>query len=128
MNNKVREYLLNCSSCRSRFKLEGLSDGSTSAVSDLDDMDDNDSNASFSEDGKLIKSEWPARSQEALHFWDIVSFYDFIVMIKTRNTDVKIVSFNVRNLTTCVLNKLISFDFVFIGGIKCDGSLRLYRQ
>lgn len=72
MNNKVREYLLNCSSCRSRFKLEGLSDGSTSAVSDLDDMDDNDSNASFSEDGKQIKSEWPARSQEALHFWDIV--------------------------------------------------------
>ena len=74
MNNKVREYLLNCSSCRSRFKLEAMSDGSTSNVSDFDDMDDNDSNASFSEDGKPIKSEWPVRSQEALHFWDIVSF------------------------------------------------------
>ena len=51
-----------------------MSDGSTSNVSDFDDMDDNDSNASFSEDGKPIKSEWPVRSQEALHFWDIVSF------------------------------------------------------
>lgn len=99
MNNKVREYLLNCSSCRSRFKLEGLSDGSTSAVSDLDDMDDNDSNASFSEDGKLIKSEWPARSQEALHFWDIVSFCDFIVLLKTekiRNNHVKLISFTCK--------------------------------
>lgn len=74
MNNKVREYLLNCSSCRTRFKLsEGMSDGSTSAISDYDDMDDSDSNVSISEDCKPIKSEWPARSQEALHFWDIVS-------------------------------------------------------
>ncbi|XP_061175421.1 uncharacterized protein LOC133184383 [Saccostrea echinata] len=75
MNNKVREYLLNCSSCRTRFKLtdQGMSsDGSVSATSDFEDMDDSDSNVSFSEDTKPIKSEWPARSQEALHFWDIV--------------------------------------------------------
>lgn len=62
MNNKVREYFLNCFFCRLRFKLEGLFDGSILVVLDLDDMDDNDLNVFFLEDGKFIKLEWFVRS------------------------------------------------------------------